>query len=232
MKTIEACRLCKTWDATRQAAVWDTVLWSEDGLVVTPTLGSLLPGWILVIPEEHALSGAQLDTDRRESVSRALDEIRGLTEKLFGTATVFEHGPATHGSEVGCTVDHVHIHVAPLPFDLSHAAKQTPSGIGLQWGLYERWVDVWDRFSGMDYIATSSAQGIWAASGQVGSQFFRRVIATELGVPEHYDWRFVSGTRHIQDTINAWTGEIVVSPLAFRSLSGIEASPAGASTRR
>lgn len=208
MMEIQPCTFCASVNLVDDRPIWDESLRRYAGVNVTPTRGSLLAGWVLIVPHEHELAAAYLSEDRRRVLIRAIDDVRRHTQRLYGNASVFEHGPSASGSSVGCSVDHVHIHVAPLPFDLARAAKGTLTGRNLTWVLHSTWSEVWDIYHGTDYVAASSTDGIWAATGTIGSQFFRRVIAAELGVPDRFDWRRDTGVYNIRSTVAAWRHDL------------------------
>lgn len=213
MTEIQPCTFCRSVNPLEHRPVWDELLWRYEGANVTPTRGSLLAGWVLIVPTEHVLSAAYLTEDRRGVLIRAIDDVRHHTQRLYGNATAFEHGPSGNGSAVGCTVDHVHIHVAPLPFDLTQTAKETPTGRNLAWARHSTWLEVWDAYRGMNYVAASSTDGIWAATGAIGSQFFRRVIAAQLGTPGRFDWRRNTGVGHIRHTVATWRQHLPRPPV-------------------
>lgn len=212
MKENYVCRLCES-SSSSAPPVWDTVLASRRGIRVTPTLGSLVPGWVLIIPTEHVLCGAHLSNQRREYLNQILTEVVTTTIRLYGSATVFEHGPISAASPVGCTVDHVHIHVVPLAFDLVKIAKHTLMGKGFEWKRYDSWTRVWDNQGSADYAAVSALDGVWVTDGHIGSQFFRRIIAAQLKSSVDYDWRRAPCVSNISATIDAWQSNSLEVPV-------------------
>ena len=57
------------------------------------------------------------------TLGQALDSSVEVVERAFGPVTVFEHGPSRPGRAPGCGVDHLHVHLVPLPFDLKGAME-------------------------------------------------------------------------------------------------------------
>jgi diadenosine tetraphosphate (Ap4A) HIT family hydrolase len=156
--------------------------------VAVPSIGPLVPGWLLVIPTTHYLSFAQLETS--EEIVDELREIADWWQHRHGPLTWFEHGPSAEGSLVGCGVDHAHMHLVPLQgFDLLLASRrQRPS---LPFEPIDGPSDITEKSDGEPYLyLQDEAGGSWLArSEEIPSQFFRRLIAAEQGRPEEFDWK-------------------------------------------
>jgi diadenosine tetraphosphate (Ap4A) HIT family hydrolase len=89
----------------------------RDGFVVIPTLGQLFTGSLLVLPQAHFETTAEMSS---QQIHAALQIIEEYAEQLrqFGKVVVFEHGSrATEG--LACGIHHAHVHVVPVPGDLS-----------------------------------------------------------------------------------------------------------------
>jgi ATP adenylyltransferase len=187
---VASCRFCARLADIHpdDPAEW-TILARTEQFVAVPSIGPLMPGWLLVLPTSHHLSFADLDAT--EGVAAELEEIAAGWGDLFGPLTWFEHGPAREGSVVGCGVDHAHMHLVPLAgLDLlSLAATRMPS---LRFeridGLSE--IDACRR-AGMPYLYLREESGqAWLASSEaIPSQFFRKLIAETQGRPEEFDWK-------------------------------------------
>ena len=78
----------------------------------------LTPGHVLVVPEEHVTSMAQLSPDRLASASRLVDRLMGAWREEFADPPLlFEHGtgrpPASPAHGASCCLDHAHLHLLP-----------------------------------------------------------------------------------------------------------------------
>ncbi len=184
-----ACRLCSTAPNVHRDE-WDTPLFESPNFISVPSLGSLVQGWLLLVPKRHVLSMGTLP----DSMHHELNEFKAilcaaLTE-CYGAAVAFEHGPSAENSAAGCGVDHAHLHIVPTTIDL--AMKVTPYlPAGVKWtpaGLREC-QEAHRR--GLDYLyfEKPNERGWIATDRALGSQLFRRAIAAELGIPEQYSWR-------------------------------------------
>src|SRR5258706_7191524 len=100
--------------------LYDEVLARLHNCVVTPTLGSIIPNWLLIIPEEPVLHFSKWNTRFGVSPERVVNDLLHQRGIHPDRAVWFEHGPARAGSLVGCGVDHAHLHVLiDAPFSIA-----------------------------------------------------------------------------------------------------------------
>ena len=184
------CRLCHSLGADSSANVWDKPVIESPNFVAVPSLGALVPGWVLLLPKKHHVAmGAVPSSETAElrEIKRALVSRLG---QAYGELCAFEHGPSGPGREVGCGVDHAHLHLVPLKFDLGAAVLPLlPRGV--RWS--EADLDDSKRAfeDGLDYLYLEQplGRGRIAVCDRFGSQLFRRVIASHLGIDDEYNWR-------------------------------------------
>jgi diadenosine tetraphosphate (Ap4A) HIT family hydrolase len=187
-------------------APWDHILFDFQGNVVVPSRGSLVEGWLLVIPRDHTLSSVQLDVGRRVDLHDCVTLSRSALRDAYGpdvSIATFEHGAAVSRSIVGCGIDHVHLHVVPLSFDLADAARRHPLGTSLTWASLRDWDAFYAQpVSTGPYVAVRVGDGsLWVGTGPIVSQFFRRVIADTVGKTDRYDWKADDGLANVEGTI-------------------------------
>jgi ATP adenylyltransferase len=179
------------------------VVRQTDRLVAVPSVGSLVPGWLLVMPKVHALSLAEFGRSDMAGLEKEIGEIAATWSEIFGPLTWFEHGPCAPGSTVGCSVDHAHMHLVPLAgFDLLNATKTWMPEIE-----FERVDGLAAAVAAIDsdipylHLRTEDRK-IWLArSHGIPSQAFRRVIATAQGRPEEFDWKNSPHPEALEETI-------------------------------
>jgi ATP adenylyltransferase len=202
--SMQACPYCTEIFSPQRSfhALWDSILCEVSDIGFVPSRGSLLPGWVLAIPREHALSSAALSPKRRAELHTAVHQVRRELASVFGRVTLFEHGPSAAQSVVGCGVDHVHIHLVPLSFDLASASKEFDTGKSLSWSTFRSWPDFYGSNLAADpYVAVTSGDRVVVGSGDIKSQFFRRVIASHMGIPTAFDWRSDPGESNVEQTV-------------------------------
>ncbi len=188
---VSSCRFCGYLEEGADSFAQWAIIAETEHLVAVPSVGPLLPGWLLVIPKEHVLSFGAVDADTLAVLMADLHKIAERWGASFGPLTWFEHGPAEDQSSVGCGIDHAHMHLVPTDqLDLlaaahelfPHIAFQEVSGLEAATSA----VALGDPYL---YLRTGDGHSWLAASRDIPSQAFRRVIAHQQGRPDEYDWK-------------------------------------------
>jgi diadenosine tetraphosphate (Ap4A) HIT family hydrolase len=190
-------------------------LLESPNFVVLPSLGALVEGWSLIVPKQHFVSFGELPHSLSAEFVRLKAATSEIIRQVYGTVCAFEHGPSKPGCSVGCGVDHAHMHLVPLEFDLAAA-------VALHLPEKSRWsegnlADCRTAFlEGADYLYLEQPLGAgrMIKGDRLGSQLFRRAIADRLAIPEQYNWRTHSQLSTIEKTIQALRTEVQTYPSA------------------
>jgi|HubBroStandDraft_1064217.scaffolds.fasta_scaffold352422_1 ATP adenylyltransferase len=189
--------------ASPSGAPWDQPLAETANFVAIPSLGSLVPGWVLIVPRRSVLNLALLSPQERMEIRALCGEIaQVLTRKFKGDIFEFEHGPSQSNTVMGCGVDQAHLHVVPLPFNLVDAVCEVcgvnAEASGDPWQLLERGRDYW--------IARDVVRGVSAVAHPADpvSQGIRRLIADRTGQPASWDYRTHPRVENIEATLSAF----------------------------
>ena len=189
---------------------YDEILFETSGCVITPTLGSILPYWLLVIPRVPSVNFVQWRTETRIEPYRLVGDILAQCRIESSRAIWFEHGPAERGSSVGCGVDHAHLHViinAPFSFDAFIAAAAGAGGAN--WRERPIQKAYGSIFGATSYLLAASADRSVMVEGidHIGSQFFRRVIAGLVDQPDAWNYRTHPHIENVRKTLEAFGSE-------------------------
>src|SRR5438874_12706706 len=95
------CCICASLISAHSSEVWNKAILESDHFVVLPSLGSLVPGWVLVTPKHHYLCIGALPQNLLPEFQRVKEETVGLIASQFGEPCIFEHGPSSAGLKVG-----------------------------------------------------------------------------------------------------------------------------------
>jgi ATP adenylyltransferase len=203
------CSCFASSEFSSSRALWDTPLFETDDFVAVPSLGSLVPGWLLVVPRRESLCLGQLSSEHRERLGNFVEEIVPILESRFGPVAAFEHGPARRNSAVGCGVNYTHLHLVPTECDLrSQASVLVPQ---IKWHSCAG-IDDTEAFSrrGEQYVYLQQRFGATPAaigtSPVLPSQLFRRIIAKHVGKSESYDWKQHPQLSTISETVAILSG--------------------------
>jgi ATP adenylyltransferase len=183
--------------------LYDTVLRDTGTMLVTPTLGSIIPNWILAIPKRHAANAARWAQDEHNTLLSVIKDITCSFGRDPRDVIWFEHGATEPRSIVGCGVDHAHIHILltpPFSFERLCEEAQAEAGLGWSFGRGDAYAAI---DSGQSYfVAGYGDQFLLAQSVEAaGSQFFRKAIARVVDRDAAWDYRSHPHTENVLETI-------------------------------
>jgi hypothetical protein len=185
--------------------LYDSVLFEHAGCVVAPTLGSILPRWLLIVPRVpcanfrswYSLTGIN-PTDLIAAVlSRCCVDPH--------EAIWFEHGAVEARSAVACGVDHAHLHLLLKPaFSLEELLAAANNNVALDWNHLQ--AD--QAYASADPCASYVLGGSGTAAAysrhieRVGSQYLRKAVAVLAGCPETWDYKVYPHLQQVQATVD------------------------------
>jgi len=162
---------------------------------------------MLLLPKNHYLAMGAIPG----SAIREMEEVKcalvSRLERAYGELSAFEHGPGGPEREVGCGVDHAHLHLVPVKIDLARAVLPLlPRGVGWSEARVD---DCRVAFEGgVDYLYLEQplGRGRIAVNDHFGSQVFRRAIASDLRIENEYNWRDYPQIDNIVSTVRTLQG--------------------------
>ena len=212
---IVQCAFCAVGGAAkfRGTHIWDTVLAETKNFIVVPSKGALIEGWILVVPRQHFLSLGALPLEMKEELRGLVKDMSSMLSQRYCPPTFFEHGPSKPTTAFGCGVDHAHLHLVPLVTKISEAAtvQMGAPEIMDEQDFWEQWPIAIRHQGGSDYLMLGEPSRpvyVWESPTTV-SQFFRRLIAASIGLPQMYDYRQFPFEDNVCKTILTLRGELL-----------------------
>jgi ATP adenylyltransferase len=183
--------------------LYDTILRDTGTMVVTPTLGSIIPNWILAIPKRHAANAARWAQGEHNAPLLAIKDITRSFGREPKDVVWFEHGATEPRSIVGCGVDHAHIHILLTPpFSFERLCEEAQAEIGLRWSF-----GCGDAYAAIDcsqsYLVAGHGDRFLLAQSveTAGSQFFRKAIARVVDQDAAWDYRSHPYIENVVETI-------------------------------
>lgn len=178
--------------------LFDSLLAIGETTVLVPTVGLIVPGYLLAVTREHVLSFAQLPGSSLREVERWLEQLLPTLSESFGEYLVFEHGSGGWRKQAGsgaCLV-HAHLHLIPgFPHITSLLARDLDASR----------MDSLEQLTAlsMDNYVLMGRPNHWYATAKVDlpGQWIRRRVAAELGRPEEYDWAVFAGEEELAQTL-------------------------------
>lgn len=183
---------------------WDKIVCESESFVAFPSLGSMVAGWLLIVPRRPLLNLRLLTNAERDELRNFTATVIAKMNVFPGKAYGFEHGNNTVGGPVGCGVDQAHLHIVPLEFDLVQAAREKLDD-NIEWT---------ERDNAANFDATIPHSGeyvsIWSPADRYGltgvmheprSQWVRRVIAEKLGREQAWDYKAHPDIQNLTKTV-------------------------------
>jgi len=187
------CRFCGYFHGRQSRKDVDRPWIRAEGYAALVSIGALVKGWTLVSPILHDLN-MRTHYKNPEFWSFA-SEVERIVREQYGPVAVFEHGAISETSATGCGTGHAHVHFVPLNFTLSLAARKFDESRTWTECLAS---DVERLSDGREYLFMSDSfrqertPGYLCVLEEGTSQFFRKVIADKLGIPDLYDYKIHS----------------------------------------
>jgi ATP adenylyltransferase len=175
--------------------------------LVAPTLGSIVPNWLLLIPRDPTLNFREwADLNRRRPL-QLLRDVRLHLGLRADEIVWFEHGPCRTGTSIGCGLDHAHIHILIRPcFSFLSFMEKARSLSDLDWTAGEYDDPYYLLAGGSSYLIAGCGESTIIAQGveATGSQFFRRVVGALVDVGDAWDYRQYPHTHNVYETIRTF----------------------------
>ncbi|HET6843293.1 MAG TPA: hypothetical protein VFK06_16690 [Candidatus Angelobacter sp.] len=197
------CCLCSNFASDLLAEPWNRPLFASTNFVVLPSLGSLVEGWVLIVPKEHFICIGALPAELVAEMNHLKSQVCSVLGSIYGELCAFEHGPKANARNVGCGVDHAHLHIVPIHYDLVAASTSfAPRDTEWHSATFENCREAFEKQQDYLYVEQPIGVGRISTSSDFGSQIFRKAIAASLGVFGQFSWREYPQTEIIAKTIN------------------------------
>lgn len=170
---------------------YNQTLIETENFKVIPSLGSIVEGWLLIVPKKHYLSFGYLENYLFDELEYLHNYVIKTLQYLYNKhVIVFENGTIELGSFIGCGVDYAHIHYVPLEIDIKSSVNEFYGNI------------CWEKVSGLIstrsmiekstpylFVEDNNRDKYMCEINQPYSQLVRKIIAKHVGKVEQYDWK-------------------------------------------
>ena len=194
----------KKFDSTE---FYNEKLYETENFVVIPSLGSIVEGWLLVIPKKQIISYGYLQSAALyNELEMLIDYVGGFVRKLYGDFVVFENGAYSQDKLVGCGVDYAHMHIVPTKYNLIETIENE-FDICYDWKQIDRFSEVVKYIEDNKpylYYSNQQRKSFVTTNDNIPSQLFRKALAFNVGLPNEYDWKEYPFAGNIQKTIDTY----------------------------
>jgi len=182
----------------------DRILHRTENFLVFPPLGQFVEGGLLLATREHLLSMAHLPAGQYDELEVLMDETAELLLRHYGCRPLFfEHAPVGTGDKGTCCVDHAHFNVFPVAVDVPRHMPKLPCTPIRQ---MRELAELRDRNQAYLFLQTNDGSRYVYETGIMPSQYIRRIVTAQLGIPERWHWREYLGLEELKRTITTLSG--------------------------
>ena len=103
------------------------ILYEGRHWIIVPTVGAIVPGYLLFVSKSHRLSVAACGQDEVAELQKLTVRTRQILEEQYRAPCVlFEHGEGCSCQSTATSVSHCHLHIAPCQGDLIDVDEVLP----------------------------------------------------------------------------------------------------------
>lgn len=177
----------------------NTILEEFKYFYITPSLGSLVDGYILIISKRHVNSMSELEKEEMEEYKFIVDEYREIFKSIYKKhPIVFEHGTPNKESEMkASSIVHAHTHIVNHNY-----INEKDMICNLNFKKINSLNDFRVKDNYLFYIGPKNQMYISQKFDSI-SQIMRIEIAKDLGDENIYDWRKNDFKNNMISTIKA-----------------------------
>lgn len=176
----------------------NTILDETKFFYITPALGSLVDGYILIACKRHINSMSELNVEEMKEYEILIDKYRKIFKSIYKKyPIVFEHGTPNVNSKIkASSVTHAHTHIVNHNFKNENALLEEMKFFKIN--------KIENMVLNKNYIFyVSPNSDIYITNNfKPISQFMRVEIAKDLNMLDKYDWRKNDFYNNIVLTIN------------------------------
>ena len=207
-----ACVFCREFNG-EAASIFHELLGQElpsrlihatEHFLVFPPLGQFVEGGLLITTREHRISMADLADRHYRELERLMAETSELLSAYYGCRPLmFEHAAVAAGDKGTCCVDHAHLNVFPVAVDVHKHLRRFPH---TQIANMQELAARKEANRGYLFLQTNEGRRSVYDAGHGSSQYIRKIVTAELGMPERWHWREYLGLEELKRTVAALSG--------------------------
>jgi XTP/dITP diphosphohydrolase len=182
------------------------IVYEDQDFVIMPPLGQFMAGGLLLLTRQHIPSFAFLAAEKLDRLESLVKVVCQTVSARWGVSPLlFEHGPAPEITKGVCCVDHAHFNIFPAQVQLHpHLAARMSMRMTSLMELNKL------NSAEFGYLLVQENDGTRRVyDGQyVPTQLVRRIITSQMGMPERWHWRDYPGCDQLVETYDALKGQI------------------------
>jgi len=197
------CQLCKAVSdsKTNKPSIENRQLFSTKSFIVTPCIGPINPGHVLIISKKHIENLSCMKVDKVQELLTIKKLLWNDLNKFYFNCLIAEHGAFDFQQKSGACIIHTHLHVIPDAKECINAFDEM-----LEFKTLSCLNDIVQL--NFPYILVMTKQIIKAYHAEsVPSQMIRQLVLSSKGENLNWDWRTQPKNDFNKRTIEIWNNE-------------------------
>ena len=192
---MEKCNFCNL----NKDQLVNTIIEETNNFYITPALGSLVDGYLLIISKRHINSMSELNEYEKNEYLNLINKYRDIFNNIYSKyPIIFEHGTSTIQKDTSSSsivhahthiVNHNYIHEKEVVNNLNFKIIDKNFSLDRNNKSYIFYINPEDK-----YYITYNFKPV--------SQIMRIFISEDLNINDKYNWRDYPFTENIINTIN------------------------------
>lgn len=197
-------KVAKKYDLPKNRMICESKRW-----VIWPTIGAIVPGYVLIVSKRHRLSMMDCDNEEIVELEYLLKKTKRVLESIYHFPCImFEHGGGYGISNKPSCIDHCHLHVLPIKEDIYNNVDTKKFKV-IEFESLNEFCKI--KKQDCSYLLYQNHKGqfyIMYANTYI-SQYFRQLIALSEGLSEKWNWKYNYFAKNINKTINDINSELM-----------------------
>ena len=176
----------------------NTIIEETKYFKITPAVGSLVEGYLLIISKRHITSMSQLNDNELKEYLLIIEKYRTVFKEIYGKfPIIFEHGTVDETKSSSSSVIHAHTHIVNHNYlDESSLLK------ALNFSKINNILDFKEINKNYIFYINPQNTNYITFKFKPISQMMRILIAKDLNIEHKYDWTKDIFMENIEKTIN------------------------------
>lgn len=183
--------------------LYNEIIEETNNFFIVPSLGSLVEGYILVVPKKHICCTSNMCDNDIEDYNKIIEKYRNLFKEIYGRyPIIFEHGTLNTSGKSASSVVHGHTHI------VNHNYKNEKVILDkLKMNKINSILDI-DKNKNYIYYKSPNGTNYITYDFKPISQIMRLYIAEDLGIKDKYNWKLYRFDDNIKKTINKFKDKV------------------------
>jgi diadenosine tetraphosphate (Ap4A) HIT family hydrolase len=189
---INKCKFCNL-----DNNIFNTKLLENEHFFVMPSLGSLVPNYLLIVTKRHINAMSELNYDEFKSYIQLIKDLSDIFKHKFNRyPIIFEHGTTDTAENGASSITHAHTHI--VDFNYKNENKLIEELRFYEFDI----LNLTKIKQNYIYYQNPKGKNFISFDFEKTSQLMRIKIAEDLNIKSYFNWREHAFINNTIETIN------------------------------